>query len=143
MIIDLTNKFRSSASKAVSLEHLEEEIVPSVDGAGHAPMHAVIVERPILSSPVTVAARVAVWAQERSLRCVKEAELPPPLPPFPLRRAELIHLRRVYLRLLVFQAGLIAPKRPRPRAITPFVPPPVFVMGRGECAQKGGALVAL
>ena len=60
------------------LEHLEEEIVPRVDGAGQAPMHAVIVERPILISPMAVAAGVAVRAQKRGLRRVEEAELPPP-----------------------------------------------------------------
>ncbi|CAN1788526.1 hypothetical protein LINPERHAP1_LOCUS18085, partial [Linum perenne] len=82
---------------AFQLQHMEQQVVPSVDWSRQAPMYTVIVECHICIREVPISARMTVWPQKHCLCRVHQPELEAYLPPFPLSFPVLFHLCHVQL----------------------------------------------
>ncbi|THU71861.1 hypothetical protein C4D60_Mb04t05980 [Musa balbisiana] len=123
-------------SPTLVLQHVEQEVVPRVDGPRQAPVHAVVVHRHVLVRQVAVPAGVPVRPQQHRIRGVQQPEPDAPLPPFPLCLPELLHLRHVHLEVDAVQSRLVAAERLLPHAVPPLVPLAVLEVRRRVRPQE-------
>jgi hypothetical protein len=117
---------------SIRQQHLEEHLVPDVDGAGQAPVHAVVVQRHVLVRPVAVPARVPVRPEQHRRHGVHEQQPRPRARGFRLRLRPgvLLHLRRVEVEVQPRHARLVGRVRPRPPAVAALVPLPALEVRR-------------
>lgn len=124
----------------MSFQLIEQKLIPCVNRARQAPMNTITVRVLHFMSPHMVIG-MSIRPTQHHFSCVQHQKLQTPLPSFPSRSSELLHLNLVRLKNVTIKLHFLLPIRLSPLTTPSFVPLRILEVCRGECSQKCHPLV--